>query len=323
MIFQEKYELNHRTSEFFGQSFELLILGGEKLTSDIRTCNVKNKLPLFNGRVLYLRTDEKAEMLQYDLTDAQGEDISSGIDLHLIPDLRKLLRTLEVNQLTICIDITCLQQALIFLLTRILVNELKPKNFYAAYTEPEDYINRQHSGTSQEEEGEEYELYDRIIGLNYTVPGFAKISRTERSLLVASVGFEKQRLLSIVENIEPSDGVIPVVGFPSFAPGMNLTSLFMNYKVLEDTSTEGMIETCEASSPFAFYNILESLYRKKEANQEILVAPLGTRPHCLGAALFVTRHSGFHLIYDFPVEKTYRSSGVLKSNIYFLFNYLV
>lgn len=272
MTFQEKYELNFRSADFFAHKFDLLILGGETDSKDIRTTKVKTALTKFNGKILYLRTDNRAELLSYDLIDCDAKVLLSSSDSKLIPDLRKLLRQLTIDQLTVCLDITCLQQAIIFLITRLLVSEIKPKDFFAAYTEPEDYISKVQNGDN--DEGEEYELYDEIVGLNYTVPGFSKISRKKKSLLVASLGFEKQRLISLFENLEPTDGMVPILGFPAFSPGMNLTALLMNYKVLEDSGAEGLIETCEASSPFMLYNILEEIEKAKGEEQEILVAPL-------------------------------------------------
>lgn len=212
---------------------------------------------------------------------------------------------------------------LIFNLMKIFIKELKPRNLFATYTEPILYnkiINEKNSFCFDDEE---FDLYDEILGLNYSINGFSEIKRVEDDLLIASLGFERQRLLALYEKFEPKGGLIPIIGFPAFKPGWNITSLNMNYKVLEDANAEGYIETCESSSPFDIYKKINEIYNRKSDKYNILIAPFGTRPHCLGATIFALKHKGCQLIYDFPVEKVFRSIGVDKTYLYVLSTYLI
>jgi hypothetical protein len=319
VIFQEKYTLDHNTSGYFSTQFNLLICGlRDAKGADVRCNYIKDTLSGYRGKTFYLETDEMAESFGFVIKNEGGNIIDKQEGLHLIPDLRRFLKINKVENCSVCIDITCLQQPILFLLVKLLLTESKPRRLFAAYTEPKKYKKVQHLAT----EDEEFELYERIVGCNYSVPGFAKINREAEELLVAPFGFERQRLISIYESVEPRGGLIPILGFPSFVPGWNLTALYMNYKVLSDSGAEQQIRFCEASSPFGLYDLLKEIFKIYSTRYRILLAPLGTRPHSLGAALFATKNQSCHLIYDFPVEKMYRSEDVLKADIYHLTSFI-
>ncbi len=319
MIYQEKFDLDSTSSEYFSKRIDILICGlRDDGQQDVRCGHVFGSLAGFRGTTINLRTDENAQSLQYKISDAAGNVIKAKAGMSLIPDLRKFLSLSSIEGSSVCIDITCLQQPILFLLVKILITEVKPRTLLAAYTEPKRYRHIHES----EAPDEEFELYDRIVGGNYSVPGFAKISRADNELLVAPFGFERQRLISLYESVEPKGGLIPILGFPAFVPGWNLTALYMNYKVIGDAMAEQKIRFCDASSPFALYKLLDELDQTYCDTQKMLLAPLGTRPHSLGAALFATKNKRCHLIYDFPVEKMFRSDDILKANIYHLSNFI-
>lgn len=319
MMYQEKFNLDHYTSDYFSNEIDILICGLRKENEqDERFNYVRVQLGIFKGVIFNLGTDENAESLNFIVKNTDGDFVDSQTGLNLIPDLRKFLKSNNVEKSSVCIDITCLQQPILFLLIKLLLSDVRPKKLYAAYTEPKRYKKLQHLSS----EDEEFELYERIVGCNYSVPGFARINREDKELLIAPFGFERQRLISIFESVEPKGGLIPILGFPSFVPGWNLTALYMNYKVLADSESEQKIRYCEASSPFGIYNLLKELYEIYSSEYKILLAPLGTRPHSLGSAIFATKHRQCHLIYDFPVEKTFRSEDILKANVYHLSKYL-
>jgi len=319
MIYQEKFNLDSHSQAYFSSQVDVLVCGlRSEAEKDERYKYVKECMNGFTGKIVYFNTDEDANVLNFEIRKENGEVVDKQEGLNLIPDLRKMIKQNQFEGDRVCIDITCLPQPILFLLIRIFLTEIKPKKLFAAYTEPKKYKKNLHLIT----EDEEFELYDKIIGCNYSVPGFAKINREEKEMLIASFGFERQRLISIYESVEPKGGLIPILGFPSFVPGWNLTALYMNYKVISDSESEQQIRFCEASSPFGIYKLLKELYDLYANDYKILIAPLGTRPHSLGAAIFATKHKQCHLIYDFPVEKLFRSEEILKADIYNLTYYI-
>jgi hypothetical protein len=319
MIYQEKFELNQNSADYFSDQFDLMIMGLKKDSSrDERCSHVKAMLKGFRGGLIYLGTNDSAEEFEYEVRDYQDNLLDKQQNLTLIPGLKRFLQMQSISDHSVCIDITCLSHPILFLLIKTFLSEIKPRKLFACYTEPKKYLKTSRVLTDEEE----FDLYDEIVGCNYSVPGFSKINRNENELLIAPFGFERQRLISIYENVEPKGGLIPILGFPSFVPGWDLTALYMNYKVLSDAESEQKIRSCDASCPFEMYEQLAEVYKIYSKDFRLLLAPLGTRPHALGIAIFATKHRECHLIYDFPVEKDYRSESVLKSNIYHLSNYI-
>lgn len=317
MNYQEKFEITASSALYFSNQFDILITGWRE-EKDERHSYLKKSLPDFKGIIYSFNTCENAERFQYKIESFDGILIEEVKGRSLIPNLEKLLRDKKFAGSNLCVDITTLQQGILFLLTNLLINTIKPSRFFAAYTEPIEYKKKKASARG---ESEEYDLYDKLIGCKNPVPGFIKPQSSRNIMLIAPIGFDCQRLQTIYEDIKPKR-IVPVVGFPSFVPGWNLTAIKMNYLVLKSAECFDMVETCEAASPFEMYKLLKTEFDRHSRDFDIYVSPLGTRPHCLGAALFVSKNKSAYLIYDFPVEKKYRSDKILKVNIYNLSKYI-
>jgi len=317
MNYQEKFELTSDNASYFSKQFEILITG-MKEDGDSRHIHICKSLTDFKGTIISFDTCENAEEFHYTIETFDGNLVEKISNKSLIPDLEKFLRDKNISGANICVDITTLKQGILFLLTSLLVNRVKPARFFAAYTEPTEYKKKEKPELGQ---NEEYDLYEKIIGSQNSVPGFTKPQSQRNILLIAPMGFDSQRLQTIYENLKPLR-IIPVVGFPSFVPGWNLTAIKMNHMVLKGSECFDMVKTCESASPFEMYKLLEAEFHRHTHNYDIYISPLGTRPHCLGAALFVSRNRSAYLIYDFPVEKKYRSESVLKANIYNVSKYI-
>jgi len=311
MNYQEKFEITSANASHFSKQFEILITGWRD-EDEIRHNYFRKSLPDFKGVIYSFDTCENAERFNYRTESNEGKIIEEVTGKSLIPDLEKLLRDKKITGSNICVDITTLKQGILFILTNLLINRVKPARFFAAYTEPVEYKKRKISVLG---ETEEYDLYDKIVGSSNPVPGFTKPQSPRDIMLIAPIGFDSQRLQTIYENIKPRS-IIPIVGFPSFVPGWNLTAIKMNFMVLKGAECIDMVKTCEAASPFEMFKLLEEEFHRHNHKYDIYISPLGTRPHCLGAALFVSKNRSAYLIYDFPVEKKYRSESVLKADIY-------
>ncbi|MFD1257315.1 hypothetical protein ACFQ3S_10950 [Mucilaginibacter terrae] len=317
MNYQEKFDVNKGNSSYFSNQFDILITGLRE-DNDARHVHFRNSIPNFKGKIYSFDTCDNADKFHYEIASSDNIIIDKADNKSLIPDLQTLLRNQNFQGANICIDITTLKQGILFLLIQLLLNEVKPCHLFAAYTEPIEYKKRDidEIGTT-----EEYDLYSKVIGSSRSVPGFNKHRSSKEILLVASMGFDSQRLQTIYENLKPKK-LIPIVGFPSFVPGWNQTAIKMNYMVLKGAECFDDVRPCEAASPFEMIELLNSIYQRHVHEFDVYISPLGTRPHCLGAAIFSSRNSNTYLIYDFPVEKKYRSESVLRSNIYYLSKYI-
>ena len=312
MKFQDKYLLDIQNSQLFASKTDLLIYERRESMRERSEHVLSLFKPNYNGNYLVFSTNRTQENFSFQLLDNSLNVLLTGNELALVPNLRLLFNSIDTSKYNVCVDITTLSHSLIFLITKIFIKEVTPKNLFMTYTEPKNYIKINNPCFDDEE----YDLYDEILGMNYSVPGFSRIRKKDNEIIIAAIGFERQRLLAIHEKFEPKNGLVPVIGFPSFKVGWNLTSLMMNYKVIEDSHSEQSIISCDAASPFDFYNVLKEQYEIYSNDCTLLIAPFGTRPHCLGGAIFAANHPNTHLIYDFPVEKNYRSTAVNKCHLY-------
>nr|WP_320154053.1 hypothetical protein [uncultured Draconibacterium sp.] len=326
MKYQEKFELNSVNAEYFGKKIDVFITS-KGSANKVRSEKIKEHISVgFKGFTIVLDSNRDQDKFSASLFNNLNENIENLSETIIIPNLRRFFKqqnyfNIEVSN--ICIDITSMPHVLIFNLCKLFIKETKPRNLFATYTEPRCYIKKIGVKTDSCLEDEDYDLYEEILGLNYNIDGFAKIKRIENDLLVASLGFEKQRLLALYDKIEPKGGLRPIVGFPSFNPGWNITAINMNNKVIEDANAEGYIESCESSSPFAIYSELKKIHEKNSDKFNIMIAPFGTRPNCLGATIFALKHKGCQLLYDFPIEKNFRSEGADSSYFYILSSFLI
>jgi hypothetical protein len=317
MNYQEKFNLTENNALYFSDQFDILITGYRE-NVDERHLFIRKSLPDFKGVIYSFDTCENADKFNYTIENNKSDIIEHFENKSLIPDLQNLLKRKGFQGANICIDITTLKQGILFLLTKLLIKDIKPARFFAAYTEPKEYKKRTHTNIG---ETEEFELYDRIMGSSIGVPGFIKQQSSKDILLIAPMGFDSQRLQTIYENLKPKK-IIPVVGFPSFVPGWNITAIKMNYMILKSAECFDQIKPCESASPFELIELLTDEFHRYNSSFDIYVSPLGTRPHCLGAAIFVAKNPSSYLIYDFPIEKKYRSEEVLKANMYNLSKYI-
>ena len=316
MNYQEKYSLTDNNIAYFSKQFDILITG--KREGDERHSYFKNSLKNFKGKYYSFDVCDIADRFYYKIEKYDGELLDEGKDKSLIPDLQKLLKKEKFQGAKICIDITTLKQGVLFLLIKLLINNLRPARLFVAYTEPKEYKRRAHRTIG---EIEEFDLYEQIIGSSNSVPGFIKQRSSNDILLVSPIGFDSQRLQTIYENLKPKE-IIPIVGFPSFVPGWNITAIKANFMILKSAECFDAVKTCESASPFKLFDLLTEIFHRYNGQYDIYISPLGTRPHCLGAAIFATKNPSAYLIYDFPVEKKYRSKEVLKTNIYNISKYI-
>ncbi|PKQ67483.1 hypothetical protein BZG01_07005 [Labilibaculum manganireducens] len=329
MEYQEKFDLNSENSIQFGQNIDILITSDTSSNIE-RSQKVRNLISnSFKGITIIIDSNRQQDKFSLQVFDENKECLGNLPESIIIPNLRQffkrslLFETHKIHRSNICIDITSMPHILIFSLAKIFIKEVRPRNLFATYTEPKFYKRKVKERLETCIDDEDYDLYEEILGLNYNVNGFSRRKRMDDDLLVASLGFERQRLLALFDRIEPKGGLIPIVGFPSFKPGWNITAINMNYKVIEDAQAEGFIKSCESSSPFGIYTRLKEIYTKKSDTYNIMVAPFGTRPNCLGAAIFTLRHKDCQLIYDFPIEKNFRSEGADCTYFYILSCFLL
>lgn len=158
-------------------------------------------------------------------------------------------------------------------------------------------------------EGQIFDLSERIRGVA-PLPGFASLSGSGRaeSMFVPLLGFEGTRLAHVLEHVQPSaDRVIPVIGIPGFRPEYPYHTYAGNKRTLVETRAWQRAEFVAANCPFGLFYLLEQI-ASKFPRTVLRVAPIGTKPHALGAVMFkLANSSHIDLVYDHPIRKAGRT----------------
>ena len=178
---------------------------------------------------------------------------------------------------------------------------------HAVYVEPLGYIP---SGASAE--SLIFDLSERIEGIS-TLPGFAHLidpEDAESIYFVPILGFEGARLAFLLNQIEvPYERIFPVIGAPGFRPDYPFHSYLGNRRSLEEGHIWQGARFAIANCPFSLMYTLMDI--ADDYPQALLkIAPLGTRPHALGAVMLaILSPERIELIYDHPIPSTARSTG--------------
>ncbi|WP_146080739.1 hypothetical protein [Pseudoclavibacter sp. RFBB5] len=202
----------------------------------------------------------------------------------------------------VAIDLTSLEHRVWAPLVKTLIAQ--NKHFVAVYAEPDDYTRAEHSLGS---------IYDLSThhGIE-PLPGFAKLSRRpeESGNFAPLLGFEGARLSHIFDQEEvESTGTYPILGAPGFRIEYPALALVANRATLEMDRMEDRMEFATASCPFSAFDALHAIHKRID-DAYLRIAPIGTKPHALGAVIYAICHPGnTELIYDHPRRSPGRSTG--------------
>lgn len=181
------------------------------------------------------------------------------------------------------------------------------------YVEPDKY-----SRSSAPLDGQIYDLSARIAGIA-PIPGYAVFRRdlSSESVFVPLLGFEGPRLRHIIEEVQPAaDKIIPVVGSPGFKPWYVFETYKGNKAALLEEGVWQAIRYAPADCPFSCFYLLASIAREYPQSY-LKIAPIGTKPHALGAVMFaLTQKDRTELVYDHPIRKPGRTEGASQLHVY-------
>ncbi|MCS0627871.1 hypothetical protein NX786_00725 [Telluria mixta] len=185
------------------------------------------------------------------------------------------------------------------------------------YTEPEGYTKKPPDEVITP--GVAFNLSSHFKAKN-PIPPYTSMFRVDtKARLIAFLGFEGSRLSQVLND---EDGhyyhkVTVVFGMPPFQASWDLHALMANYRLLQRENTS--VRYCSASNPRAAYRLLHEAHHANiggETNR-LAVAPFGTKPMALGAALYCVENSAFlRIVYDHPVRLKGRSFGVNRTHLY-------
>ena len=164
-------------------------------------------------------------------------------------------------------------------------------------------------------------MFDLSTGIGGVapIPGMARLtSRIDesKSILVAFLGFEGNRAQHVALSLDSAQTVIPVIGVPGFRIEYPAFAIASNRTFLDEYQCHAEIRLARASCPFEAYRVLSDL-RRDYPEHHFYIAPLGTKPHALGAIHYAIKHPLFtEVVYDHPVRKAGRTRGVGTVHVY-------
>ena len=154
-----------------------------------------------------------------------------------------------------------------------------------------------------------------------SIHGFAHEYQTNmKASHVFFLGFEPGRLRNAFEQRDDlntgSYGIHFVIGVPAYQTGWESDTIRPHLRVLDEQNiSEQAITYCQANSIRESYLTLWDLYRQLgDERWCFYVSPLGTKPHAVGAALFLLETKGYDsttsLFYDHPERISKRCKDV-------------
>jgi hypothetical protein len=185
------------------------------------------------------------------------------------------------------------------------------------YTEPEGYSKK--STDEAISPGVAFNLSSGFKAKN-PIPPYTTMFRVgTKARLIAFLGFEGSRLSQVLND---EDGhyyhkVTVVFGMPPFQASWDLHSLMANYRLLQRDNTS--VRYCSANNPRAAYQLLREAHEANMGGEtnRLAVAPFGTKPMALGAALYCVENSTIlRIVYDHPMRLQGRSYGVNRTHFY-------
>jgi hypothetical protein len=180
------------------------------------------------------------------------------------------------------------------------------------YVEPIDY-----SRSDAPTDGEIFDLSEKIGGIA-PIPGFASLRTMpgEDFHLVVLLGFEGTRFAYLLENVQPPGGeVTPLIGAPGFKSQYPFYTYHGNKSPLLESRAWQTARYVTANCPFSAYRALDQI--SKSTSLPLKVAPIGTKPHSLGAVLYaIAGGAAVELVYDHPIRTAKRTRGASRALVY-------
>lgn len=234
------------------------------------------------------------------VTDSSDRQIA-GADLHDSSALRSLLAS---SGDAIYLDITSMEHKTWAPLVKAAIED--HLDVKVVYTQPKSYTKLEKALP-----GLFWDLSEEIEGIA-PLPGFIKLRRDPSMPVkfVPLLGFEGNRFEYLVatEEIDLVD-IHPIVGSPGFRIEYPTQTVLTNRRMLESSFVHARREYAKANCPFDLFFLLENI-RSKYPACLMLLAPIGTKPHALGAILQAVAHPDHtEVLYDHPVRKPSRSRG--------------
>ncbi len=220
--------------------------------------------------------------------------------LEMNNDYQKIMdaiKSIELAGKRICVDATGFSIHYLLFLIRVLYY-LGVKKFDVIYTEPQKYKNDEETEFS-----DKFDYVTQITGMSGS-----HTSETENDLLIIAAGYDHGRIVDVANSKKHATKAL-LFGFPSISPGMFQENILRAFKAEPAVGSDcfndmGRIIYAPAYDPFVAAQAIQDyiehcrklLKKEKGASVDftnIYLAPLSTKPHALGMALYFMWERGW------------------------------
>ena len=166
-----------------------------------------------------------------------------------------------------------------------------------------------------------FDLSDRIEGIA-PIPTFVSLTdepSEDATVFVPLLGFEGARFAFMLEQVQPpGEKIVPIVGVPGFRLEYPFHAYQGNQLPLRSSDAWKKVHFAAANCPFSLYYALEDICQEYSGNR-LKIAPIGTKPHALGALLFaICSNEVVEIVYDYPIRKAQRTEGAARILVYYV-----
>jgi hypothetical protein len=189
----------------------------------------------------------------------------------------------------------------LFIAVRSLI-DMEVNSFLIIYVEPKNY-NR------TKPDADSFALSELNVGYKPIPKSVIDLSGDDVEAGVFFLGFEPERFKRAFEEYQmlSSKDIKVVFGIPAFRAGWELNSIVPHLTEIGSYN----VSYCAANDPGSAYDTLEETRLSLSEGNKMFVAPIGTKPCGIAAALFASiYHTQVGLLYDHTTKKSNRTDGV-------------
>ena len=235
-------------------------------------------------------------------------------------DLRTLLDIVPRNA-NLVIDISGVDH--VFWAGCLIEFKGRVRSLYFIYTEPQSYRIAVPTSDTEDLETSLFDLSHRSRGVS-PLPKFTNLHSPElfdgRAVFIPLLGFEGHRALNVLSGLDPAPiDVIPIIAVPGYRLEFPSFTATCNGSFFEDTGSVARTRYAPANDPFRTCEVLHSIGQDFR-DHYMYIAPVGTRPHALGALLFADKERDrTEILFDHPIRKEKSRQGIGSAHLYRIF----
>ncbi|MDH6671244.1 hypothetical protein M2277_001894 [Paenibacillus sp. LBL] len=271
--------------------------------SDDRCVYFENKISI-NSKKVHVIFDAEKSNINIEYIDFHVK--TPKIENEPVLNAEKLAEFLISLEMKLVIDMTSLQTESLFIILKAF-HEKKYDNLVILYVQPQEYLKSEN----------QWLIPNFLLSEEHSpvsaIPGFLRLSDEEKhQMLIVFIGFEGGRFQELCEYLL-TDGrldIVPILPMPSFNAGWHMLGIYSNLDTLKSSEAINSLRRVTAWDPFFALAVLEEQYRQFSENNQIIVAPLGTKPHTLATILFAIKYEDVKVMYDHPRLYRRRSTGI-------------